>query len=127
MEALWDAFNAETTYTPYAGSSFAARLLTDHLALVAEDVAESVGCVYANTGNEHFGFVFGLYVRPSARRRGVGRDLMRAVAAALREDGRRYIVLNVDTPNDVARSLYSDLGFVDAARTLRVEIDQLLI
>jgi ribosomal protein S18 acetylase RimI-like enzyme len=126
MQALWDEFDAETTYTPYAGSPFAATMLTDHVALVAEDSAEPVGCVYANTGSDHYGFVFGLYVRPLSRRRGIARDLMRAVAEALRVDGKQYVVLNVDTPNEVARSLYSELGFVDAARTLRVEIDQLL-
>lgn len=126
MRALWDEFNAETAYTPYAGSPFMASLLTEQIALVAEGSAEPVGSVYANTGSHHFGFVFGLYVRPSYRRRGLARDLMRAVGDALQLDGKQYIVLSVDTPNDGARSFYGRLGFVDAARTLRVGIDQLL-
>lgn len=126
MQALWDEFNAETTYTPYPESPFAATLLTDHIALVAEDSLEPVGCVYANTANDHYGFVFGLYVRPLCRRRGIARDLMHAVADALRAEGKQYVLLNVETPNDGARSFYEELGFADAARTLRVEIDQLL-
>lgn len=52
--------------------------------------------------------------------------LMRAVASELRESGRRYVVLSVDTPNEAARHLYDKLGFVDTARMLTVEIDQLV-
>lgn len=48
---------------------------------------------------------------------------MRAVAETPREEGRRYIVLTVDTPNAAARALYDRLGFVDAARTLRLDVD----
>jgi ribosomal protein S18 acetylase RimI-like enzyme len=44
----------------------------------------------------------------------------------LRDRGRRYVVLSVDTPNESARTLYERLGFVDAARMLRVEVERLL-
>jgi ribosomal protein S18 acetylase RimI-like enzyme len=81
--------------------------------------------VYVNP-SDHFGFVFGLYVRPEHRRRGYARDLMRAVAEALRQDGKRYVVLSVDTPNAAARSLYEHLGFTDAARVLRIDVQSLL-
>ena len=70
--------------------------------------------------------MFGLYTVPAARHRGVARALMRSIAVALRDQGRRYVVLSVDTPNESARALYDRLGFVDAARTLRVDVDRLL-
>jgi len=73
-----------------------------------------------------FGFVFGLYVVPDARRRGIARALMREVARLLADEGRGYVVLSVDTPNEQARSLYERLGFEDAARVLRVEVARLL-
>ena len=57
---------------------------------------------------------------------GLARRLMNRIAVELRDDGRRYIVLSVDTANAAARALYDDLGFVDAARTLRVDIGELL-
>jgi ribosomal protein S18 acetylase RimI-like enzyme len=126
MRTLWDEFNAETTYTPYPGSEFTESLLTDQLAFLAEDAGGPVGCVYATTPSDHYGFVFGLYVRPGSRRGGVARRLMNRIAQELRDDGRRYIVLSVDTPNTAARALYDDLGFMDAARTLRVDIGELL-
>jgi ribosomal protein S18 acetylase RimI-like enzyme len=126
MRELWDEFTAEATFTPYPGSPFEPALLTDHIALVAEEGGEAVGTVYSNLSSPHFGFVFGLYTRPQARGRGVGRALMRAIASILQEEGRQYVVLSVDTPNEGARSFYERLGFVDAARMLQADIERLL-
>lgn len=126
MRALWTEFSAETTYAPYPGPEFVTSLLTDQLAFIAEDGAEPVGCVFVATPGDQYGFVFGLYVRPAARRQGLARSLMRTVALALQDEGKHYVVLSVDTPNAAARSLYEELGFVDAARTLRADIDDLL-
>jgi ribosomal protein S18 acetylase RimI-like enzyme len=126
MRRLWDEFTAEGTFTPYPGNAFEPALVTDHVALVAEEEGEAVGTVYANVSSPHFGYVFGLYTRPAARRQGVARALMRSIAAVLRDQGRRYVVLSVDTPNESARAFYEQLGFVDAARTLRADVEDLL-
>jgi ribosomal protein S18 acetylase RimI-like enzyme len=126
MRRLWEASTAETTFTPYPGAPFEPALLTDHVALVAEEEGEVVGMVYANVSSPYFGFVFGLYTVPAARRRGVARKLLSSIAAVLRDRGRRYVVLSVDTPNESARTLYEHLGFVDAARMLRVDVERLL-
>lgn len=124
---LWEASNEEITFTPYEGSRFDPILVTDHIALVAENDGGGIaGTVYANASTPDFGFVFGLYVLPEWRGRGVGRALMRSIASELRDYGKRYVVLSVDTPNEPARRLYDELGFVDAARTLRAEIDDLV-
>jgi ribosomal protein S18 acetylase RimI-like enzyme len=126
MRRAWDEFTAEATFTPYPGSAFDPSLVTKHIALVAEEGNRVVGTVYANTTSAHFGYVFGLYTRPDARRRGVAKALMRAIAQVLRQEGRRYVVLSVDTPNEQARALYEQLGFEDAARMLRADVDTLL-
>lgn len=126
LRALWAESTDETTFTPYPGPAFSETLVTEHLAFLAEEAGAATGCVYAALPSEHFGFVFGLYVRPAARRRGLARSLMRTVAEALRDEGRQYVVLSVDTPNEAARSLYEELGFVDAASTLRADVDRLL-
>ena len=126
MRRLWDAFSAEATYAPYPPSGFDAGLLRDHVALVAEEGGQPVGTVYANLASPHFGYVFGLYTRPEARGRGVGRELMRAVAGVLRAQGREWVLLSVDTPNETARAFYERLGFEDASRMLRARVDRLL-
>jgi ribosomal protein S18 acetylase RimI-like enzyme len=126
MRRLWDDFTIEATFAPYPGNPFEPALMTDHIALVALEDGEPVGTVYANLASEHFGFVFGLYTVPGARRRGVARALMRAISTILRDEGRQYVVLNVDTPNEDARAFYERLGFADAARILRAEVRSLL-
>jgi ribosomal protein S18 acetylase RimI-like enzyme len=126
MRRLWNEFTDEATFTPYPGSAFDSSLVTKHIALVAEEDDRILGTVYANTTSDHFGYVFGLYTRPDARRRGIAQALMRAMAAVLQEAGRRYVVLSVDTPNENARRLYDRLGFEDAARMLRADVDALL-
>jgi ribosomal protein S18 acetylase RimI-like enzyme len=126
LRRLWDEFNGEATYTPYPGSGFDAAFVRDFVALVAEEAGEIVGTLYANLSTPHFGYVFGVYTRPEARGRGVGRALMRAIAELLREEGRGYVVLSVDTPNEGARAFYERLGFEDASRMLRASVGRLL-
>jgi ribosomal protein S18 acetylase RimI-like enzyme len=125
MRRLWDDFSA-VNYTPYPPSKFDPALIRDHVALLAEEAGEVVGTLYVNLSTPHFGFVFGVYTVPAARGRGVGRALMQAVARHLREQGREYVVLSVDTPNEGAREFYERLGFEDASRVLRVGVDRLL-
>ena len=126
LEHFWQKSTAELDFTPYPGAAWEESLLAEHVALVAEDGDEPVGAVYANLGMEHFGYVFGLYVRPEARRRGVAQALMRAIAAVLRDEGRAYMLLSVDIPNTAALELYERLGFEDASRMLRIETARLL-
>jgi ribosomal protein S18 acetylase RimI-like enzyme len=126
LRALWDESGRELDFTPYEQTAFSAELLTDHIALVAEDSGVVVGSVYAATPGVEHGFVFGLYVVPSSRRQGVARALMAAVAEELQRQARRFVVLSVDTPNLPARAMYEALGFVDQARILRADVDALL-
>jgi ribosomal protein S18 acetylase RimI-like enzyme len=126
MRRLWDEFSAEAAYTPYPPGGFEPALVRDHVALVAEQDGEVVGTAYANLSSSHFGYVFGVYTRPEARGRGVGRELMRAIARVLRDGGREWVVLSVDTPNEGARAFYARLGFEDASRMLRTSVDHLL-
>jgi ribosomal protein S18 acetylase RimI-like enzyme len=126
LQQLWEAFTAEATFTPYPGTPFDPAMIAKHVALVAESDGEMVGTVYANMEGPDFGFVFGVYVRPAARRRGIASALMRAIATFLRDEGRAYIVLSVDTPNEAARALYERMGFVDAARMLRADVERLI-
>ena len=126
MRRLWADFSAEGHYTPYPNTPFDPALVRDHVALVAQEGGQIVGTLYANISTPHFGYIFGVYTVPAARDRGVGRALMRAVAKHLREQGREYVVLSVDTPNEGAREFYARLGFEDASRMLRAPVDRLL-
>lgn len=67
-----------------------------------------------------------LYVVPSARRRGVGRALVAAVARACRDDGGCYVFWNARPENRAARAFYRAIGARDEAiRTLSLQPDAL--
>ena len=53
-----------------------------------------------------------LAVEPSRRREGLGRALLAAAIASLREAGAKRLFLEVETGNESARGLYQSLGAV---------------
>lgn len=60
----------------------------------------------------HKAFLWGVYVAPSHRRRGLARGLMtHAIEEASRWPGLQQINLGVNAANDGARTLYESLGF----------------
>jgi ribosomal protein S18 acetylase RimI-like enzyme len=58
----------------------------------------------------HKGAIWGMYVRPNARRTGIGRRLVEAVIDLAR-DRVELIQLTVVRDNEQARRLYASLGF----------------
>jgi ribosomal protein S18 acetylase RimI-like enzyme len=60
----------------------------------------------------HKGLLWGMYVRPDARKTGVGRQLVEAVIDHARAHV-EVIQLSVISDNEPARRLYSGLGFVE--------------
>ena len=94
--------------------------------MVAELEGRLVGCALAARTRQDVGHVFGLYVRPQARRQSIGRDLMHAAAVVLRERGARWVVVDVDFGNDGAMDFYAELGFEATGERLTIEVDELI-
>lgn len=82
-------------------------------AFVADDLAGVVGLRREPKRKlAHKAFLWGVYVTPSHRRRGVARELMtRAIEEAERWPGLRQINLGVNAANGGALALYESLGF----------------
>lgn len=60
----------------------------------------------------HKAYVWGVYVDPGQRRRGLGRSLLlRAIEMATEMSGLRQLNLGVNAANFAAMSLYEELGF----------------
>jgi ribosomal-protein-alanine N-acetyltransferase len=57
-------------------------------------------------------------VQAAHRRRGVGRALLDAVVERARQRGARVLFLEVGVDNPPARSLYSQVGFVEVGRRI---------
>lgn len=54
-----------------------------------------------------------LYVRPTQRGRGLGRELAEAAMEVARVNAYRHVLLDTLDDMEAARSLYTDLGFVE--------------
>jgi putative acetyltransferase len=66
----------------------------------------------AGVGAEHFGELKRLYVRPEARRHGIGRALMRRAESEARDRGYQALVLTTSAEMmPLAQNLYDRLGY----------------
>jgi ribosomal protein S18 acetylase RimI-like enzyme len=115
--ALWDEWVGDAPLPPWVRDARADTARQIDLALsagaaaLAEADGEAVGfsCgVLRGTGT---GEVTELYVRESARRRGLGRQLLRLVVSGLRERGAEFVEVEVGVDNGAARAFYGGAGF----------------
>jgi ribosomal protein S18 acetylase RimI-like enzyme len=90
----------------------------DCLVLVAEHSNEVVGYVFATIEPTSWrdlrgpcGFIHDVYVKEDQRRRGTGRQLLRAAIAWIRSKGMSQVVLWSKSGNDAAQRLFAKLGF----------------
>jgi GNAT superfamily N-acetyltransferase len=77
-----------------------------------------VGSIYGLRDREHreVARIGGTWVAPSHRRRGVGRELLEAVASWARERGSRRLALWAPSENAAALALYREAGFKNTGR-----------
>jgi ribosomal protein S18 acetylase RimI-like enzyme len=66
-----------------------------------------------------------LYVRPKVRRRGIARELVRAVVAALSACGAAFVTGGVAPDNAAARSFYENAGFRPVEFRLVADVETL--
>ena len=88
------------------------RHLRDGVVLVAEADERAAGFAEAELQKGQV-FVANLYVRPEARRRGIGTALLEHVAASARDRGLSHMELWVDSHNANAVRFYNELGFAE--------------
>jgi len=90
----------------------------DYQVLVAEDSNEVVGYVFAGIEGTSWrdlrgpcGFIHDVYVHEATRRRGTGRELVRAAIAWVHSRGLSQVVLWSKAGNEAAQRLFASLGF----------------
>jgi len=82
--------------------------------LVAVEEGAVVGYAIADvttSAGRDLGHLKDIEARPKARGRGVGRALLRSVLLSMTVTGANVVKLEVRESNDVAQSLYDDVGF----------------
>jgi len=126
VRELWQAFNAEVPDEPWREDDLAEDLawlehaIRDEIVLLAgED-----GLAVAQRKGERLGFLDVVYVRPEARRSGLAAQLVREVAAQMREGGVEMLELEVLASNAEARAIYDRWGFKPVEITLGAPLAQ---
>ncbi len=92
-----------------------APFATDRLIFVAENQGHPDGFLVARTAAEEWE-IENVVVAESARRRGLGRELVKALIAKAREQQSRALFLEVRESNHAARALYQNCGFIQTGR-----------
>lgn len=123
---------AQERATPLATVAERLRPLPDRAIVGAFDGAELVGLAAWHREElrklAHRGFLWGVFVAETHRRRGVARALVRAVIGrARRASGIRQMTLVAHAGNHAAIALYESLGFVVHARALATGADGTLL
>ena len=97
------------------------------VALIAEEGDAAVGYALANVVPQTpiRGHLYDLYVRADARGRGVGGELIAALADRLRRRGVTHLSLDVALSNHSARRLYERLGFSAYDVLMAVDLERL--
>jgi ribosomal protein S18 acetylase RimI-like enzyme len=114
-------------YGSYLGSQLDER---DIVVLAAELEGEVIGYTYAGMeGNDYMalrgpaGALYDIVVDPEHRGRGVGRLLLDATLAALRERGAPRVVLETAERNEPAQRLFEHAGFRRTMIEMTRELD----
>ena len=134
LMSLVERLEAELPALPYAEDPAeferrkVERMVSDGVALIAEEDGNAVGYALARYGDHGptTVYVSDLWVDSSARGQGIARELIRRVSEAAAAHGSTHVVLDVDSKNTAAIAFYERLGFEEGAKILRAPLGRLL-
>ena len=134
LMSLVERLEAELPALPYAEDPAeferrkVERMVSDGIALIAEEDGNAVGYALARYGDHGptTVCVSDLWVDSSARGQGIARELIRRVSEAAAAHGSTHVVLDVDSKNTAAIAFYERLGFEEGAKILRAPLGRLL-
>jgi len=119
LRELWEEFEAELDQEPYLRETWdeawddLSVTVRDGAALIAEEGGRPLGFVFCVLGDRgrKTAHITDIYVRPEARRRGIGRALLAELVDPARDAGLEHVSLEVLFRSADARRLYERLGF----------------
>jgi GNAT superfamily N-acetyltransferase len=123
LEELVGAYLDEHWARPYPPPPPGPYLETGRI-VVAEEDGEIVGMAKAEE-RDGMGHVSLVYLKPEARGKGGGNELLRELLTRFRDQGFGHVSLNVELPNDEALAYWRRLGFTDYRRSLLTDLDSL--
>jgi len=118
IHELVAAMTEELWQRPFPPPQTTDEWLDEQHVFVADADGEIVGFAAGRSSDAEPGHLHLIYVKPDHRREGIGKELLRAFVAQMREDGAEQITLDVDTSNTHAIAVWEQLGFTEFARRL---------
>jgi ribosomal protein S18 acetylase RimI-like enzyme len=131
VRELWEEFESVVPDKPWrpddTDESRAAldAAIGEDIVLIAEHDGGAVGLAVLTRRGPKLGFVDILYVRPSARRRGVAAELVRELTTRVAAEGIEMLELEVLASNEAARAVYERWGLQPVELTLGARVDEL--
>jgi ribosomal protein S18 acetylase RimI-like enzyme len=122
IAAFMEAVFEERWNRPWPPPEVTSADLAGKVVLFAEE-DEPLGFAFGQTFPNRLAHLNIVYVRPESRRRGVAKALVAAFAARVKEEGAEHLTLDVDVSNDVGRTVWQRLGFVEWAQRLRAPVE----
>src|SRR5438067_13797421 len=119
MEAIFQ----ERWNRPWPPPQLSAEDFAGKLVLVAEEDGEPLGLAYGETFSNRVAHLNIVYVAPERRRQGSAKALVAEFAARVKEEGVEHLALDVDLGNEVGRTAWQRLGFVEWAQRLRAPVE----
>ena len=110
-DAFWFTYDDEVGFGPERWQEHLGRAWVVHALLDGRVVGSAGLAPHWQEDRDGTAELFGMYVTPAARRRGVGEALVEAVVEEARRQGYGRVVLEVADTNDAAAGLYARCGF----------------
>jgi ribosomal protein S18 acetylase RimI-like enzyme len=132
LHRLWEEFEREVPEPPGTApgtwqeewAEIRQNLLGGAVYL-AEDEDGTIGMARAGAPDRGRSHLVLVYVRPRARRRGVGKALVRACVQEVKEKGAKRVSLDVLSTNRVARAVWTQFGFEEVALVMETPLEAL--
>jgi ribosomal-protein-alanine N-acetyltransferase len=131
VRELWEEFESVVPDKPWrlddteANRAALDAAIDQGIVLIAEEDGGAVGLAVLTRRGPKLGFVDVLYIRPSARRRGIAAELMRELTTTLAAEGVEMLELEVLASNDAARAVYERWGLQPVELTLGARVGEL--
>jgi len=123
LEELVGAYLDEHWARPYAPPPPGPYL--DHGRIVVAEEADEIVGVAKGEERDGLGHISLVYLKPEARGKGGGKELVRELVTGFRGEGLEHVSLNVELPNDEALAYWRRLGFTDYRRSLLTDLGSL--
>jgi len=124
LEEFVNAYLDEHWARPYPPPPPGPYLQEGRIVVAEAEGGEVVGMAKGEL-RDGLGHVSFVYLKPEARGRGGGNDLVRDLVEHFRGQGIEHVSLNVELPNDEALAYWRRLGFTDYRRSLLTDLESL--